>query len=165
MIQNFNLDKQVDERYLNNRLQVLNYTNRDMNLTLENSNQVYIALFDIPIETGIMGFQTETLALIFGLNVNLYHGSGSAITNIEQYPEVMKAMQSLLISSSQALPYMELTEDFNFYNSHYVRVYLKTAQGVFYRELCKNDKIDTFLQGMMNYVLNEITKTSVLRTK
>ncbi|EEA7535126.1 hypothetical protein G5C25_000599, partial [Listeria monocytogenes] len=97
MMQNFNLNKQVDEKYLNNRLRVLNYTNKDMNLALENSDQVYIALFDIPVETSIMGFYTETLALVFGLNVHLYHGSGSAITNLEQYPEVMKAMQSFLI--------------------------------------------------------------------
>jgi len=165
MVQNFNLDKQVDEKYLNNRLQVLNYTNKDMNLALENNEQVYIALFDIPVETSIIGFQTESLALVFGLNVHIYHGSGSAITNLEQYPEVMKAMQSLLISSSQALPYMELTKDMDFYNSQYVRVYLKTEQGVYFRELCKNDKIDTFLQGMMNYVLDEITKTGVLKAK
>ena len=128
MIQNFNLDKQVDEKYLNNRLQVLNYTNKDMNLALEDNDQVYIALFDILVETSIMDFQTETLALDFGLNVHLYHGSGSAITNLEQYPEVMKAMQSLLISSSQALPYMELTKDMNFYNSQCVRGCLKTEQ-------------------------------------
>lgn len=165
MIQNFNLDKQVDEKYLNNRLRVLNYTNKDMNLTLENNDQVYIALFDIPVKTSIMGFQTETLALVFGLNVHLYHGSGSAITNLEQYPEVMKAMQSLLISSSQASPSMELTEDINFYNSQCVRVYLKTEQGIYFKELCKNDKVDIFLQGMMDYVLDEITKTGVLKTK
>ncbi|EHT7656849.1 MULTISPECIES: hypothetical protein [Listeria] len=163
MMQNFNLNKQVDEKYLNNRLRVLNYTNKDMNLALENSDQVYIALFDIPVETSIMGFHTETLALVFGLNVHLYHGSGSAITNLEQYPEVMKAMQSFLISSSQVLPYMELTKDMNFYNSKYPRVYLKTEQGIFLRELCGNDKIDNFLQGMMNYIIDEITKTGVLK--
>ncbi|MGX7243923.1 hypothetical protein ACWOC1_03615 [Enterococcus quebecensis] len=163
MDQSFNFDKQVDEKYLNNRLRVLEYTNQDMNLSLENNNQVYIAVFDIPTKTNIIGFQTETLALVFGLNVHLYHGSGSVITNLEQYPEVMKAMQSLLLSSSQALPYMKLIEDFNFYNSEYVRVYLKTEQGVHFKELNKKDKIDIFLQNMMNYVLNEITKTNALK--
>lgn len=165
MEQNFNSDNQVNEKYLNNRSQVLNYTNRDMNLTLENNNQVYIAVFDIPTKSNIIGFQTKTLALIFGLNVHIYHGSGSVITNLEQYPEVMKAMQSLLISSSQALPSMELTNDFSFYNSEYVRVYLKTERGTFFKELCKKDKIDTFLQGMMNYVLSEIAKTGALKIK
>lgn len=34
--------------HLNNRLQLFKYTNKDMNLKLENSEQVYSAAFDMP---------------------------------------------------------------------------------------------------------------------
>jgi hypothetical protein len=37
------------------------------------------------------------LALVFGLNTHIYHGSGSVATNLEQFPEVMQVMQSLLV--------------------------------------------------------------------
>lgn len=48
MMKNSNLNKQVSEIYLNNRLQLFKYTNKDMNLKLENSEQVYSAAFDMP---------------------------------------------------------------------------------------------------------------------
>lgn len=47
MMKNSNLNKQVSEIYLNNRLQLFKYTNKDMNLKLENSEQVYSAAFDM----------------------------------------------------------------------------------------------------------------------
>ncbi|SEO96765.1 hypothetical protein SAMN04488134_1261 [Amphibacillus marinus] len=158
-----NFDKKVDEKYLDYRSQVLKYTNQDMNLLLENENQVYIAVFDIPIKSNIIGIQTQTLALVFGLNTHLYSGSGSKLTKLEHYSKVMKAMQSLLLSCSQVLPFMKLTNNFDFYNSKHVRVYLKTERGVYFKELSKKDKIDNFLQNMMNYVLDEITKTGALK--
>ena len=86
MNKDFNNEKQVSQKYLNYREQVLRYTNQDMGLTLENDEQVYIAVFDMPIESGVVGFQTQTLALVFGLNTHIYHGSGSVVTNLEQFP-------------------------------------------------------------------------------
>lgn len=150
----------VSLKYLNNRSQVLNYTNEDMNLKLDNDEQVYIAVFDIPIESGIVGFQTQSLALVFVLNTHLYHGSGSLVTDLERRPEVMKAMQSVLISCHQAVEYLERVEDYSFYNSSNVRVYLKTQKGVFFRELGKNNgRVDNFLTSMMNYVMKSISES------
>ena len=37
------------------------------------------------------------LALVFGLNTHIYHGSGSVATNLEQFAEVLQARQSLLV--------------------------------------------------------------------
>lgn len=116
--------KNVSKKYLAYREQVLNYTNEEMNLPLDNDEQVYIAVFDIPLKSGIVGFQTQSLALVFGLNTNLYHGSGNYIIGLEKYPEVMRAMQSLLISSHQVLEKMVLTNKIEFYNSEYVRAIL-----------------------------------------
>ncbi len=48
--------KNVSKKYLAYREQVLNYTNEEMNLPLDNDEQVYIAVFDIPLKSGIVGF-------------------------------------------------------------------------------------------------------------
>lgn len=55
-----------------------------MNLELENDEQVYIAVFDIPVESGIIGAGTQTYALIFGLNTHIYFSSGDAFTGLEK---------------------------------------------------------------------------------
>lgn len=81
-------NKKVSNRYLSLRNQVLKYTNIDMNLRLENDQQVYIAVFDIPLKSNIIGFQTQTLALVFGLNTHIYHGSGSVITGLKKNQEL-----------------------------------------------------------------------------
>lgn len=60
-------EKRVVSKYLEYRENVLKYTNTDMNLKLENDEQVYIAVFDIPTESGILYGHTKTLALVFGL--------------------------------------------------------------------------------------------------
>jgi hypothetical protein len=49
----------------------------------------------------------------------------------EKHENVMKAMQSVLISSHQALLEMKSTGDLEFYESENVRVYLKTRKRVF----------------------------------
>lgn len=43
-----------------------------MNLELENDEQVYIAIFDVPIDSNIVGAHTQTYALVFGLNTHIY---------------------------------------------------------------------------------------------
>lgn len=133
-----------------------------MNLSLESDEQVYIAVFDIPLESGIVGFQTQTLALVFGLNTHIYHGSGAVIVGLEDYPNVKKAMQSVLISSHQVLENTIITENIEFYNNKHVRVYLKTAKGIHFKELNENTKVDKFLLMLMNHMLKEIASTGKL---
>lgn len=151
-------EKKVYSRYLEYRDQVLKYTNEEMNLTLTSDEQVYIAVFDIPLKSRIVGHQTETLALVFGLNAHLYHGSGEAITGLEENTGIKKAMTSLMISASQVLPVMELTENTEFYNSDHIRVYLKTAKGIYFRELTGNIKEDRFMEMLLARVMKEISE-------
>lgn len=54
------IERKISEKYLQYRKRVLNYTNIDMNLALENDEQVYIAVFDIPLESNVIGFQTHS---------------------------------------------------------------------------------------------------------
>ena len=154
------IDRKISEKYLQYRERVLNYTNIDMNLALENDEQVYIAVFDIPLESNIIGFQTQTLALVFGLNVHIYHGSGSVIVDLEKYEKVMKAMQSLLISSHQVLKEMNLVDNTDYYDSKNIRAYLKTRKGVFFRELNGDCKEDRFLSMLLSNVLKEISNVT-----
>lgn len=152
-------DRKVSTQYIQYRNQVLAYTNQDMNLTLDNDEQVYIAVFDIPLESSIIGFQTQTLALVFGLNAHIYHGSGRIMINLERNDKVMEAMQSLLISSHQVIKNMELVDKTNYYESKNVRAYLKTGKGIYFKELKKGIKEDEFLMMLMNYVLGEIAQS------
>ena len=146
------MENKVSERYLTLRERVLRYSYRDMNLSLDNDEQVYIAVFDIPLKINIIGFQTQTLALVFGLNTHIYHGSGNVMVDLEKNAEVMKAMQSVLISSHQVLGSMEKTENIEYYESKNVRVYLKTKKGIYFKELEGDSKEDRFLLMLMNHV-------------
>ena len=150
------INKNVSEKYLRYREQVLNYTNLDMNLKLQNDEQVYIAVFDIPLQSNINGFQTQTLALVFGLNAHIYHGSGSVMVDLEKNAKVMKAMQSLLISSHQVLSKMKLIDNADYYESKNVRAYLKTEKGIYFKELIGDCKEDKFLSMLLVNVLKEI---------
>lgn len=71
----------VSKQYLQFRQQVLN------------DEQVYIAVFDVPVESNIIGADTQTYALIFGLNTHLYFGTGGVLTGLEKERNIMKAMQ------------------------------------------------------------------------
>lgn len=89
------MDKvKVTEKYLKYRDNVLKYTNTDMNLELENDEQVYIIVFDIPTESGILFGHTKTLALVFGLNTHIYFGNGDVIVGLEKNKYIMKAQMS-----------------------------------------------------------------------
>ncbi len=153
------MENKVSERYLALREQVLRYSYQDMNLTLDNDEQVYIAVFDIPLKSNIIGFQTQTLALVLGLNTHIYHGSGNVMVDLEKNEEVMKAMQSVLVSSHQVLDSMERAENIEYYESKNVRVYLKTKKGIYFKELKENSREDKFLIMLMNHVLEAISKT------
>lgn len=121
--------------FLKLRDNALKYTYKDMNLKLENDNQVYIAVADIPVESKILGFHSQTLVLIFGLNTHIYCSNGQVMTKLEKNPKVMKAMQSLFISCPQVLQNMKLTEDVKYYNSDKIRVYLKCRKGIYFKEI------------------------------
>lgn len=152
------MNSDVTSKYLEYRENVLKYTNVDMNLELENDEQVYIAVFDIPTESGILFGHTKTLALVFGLNVQIYFGNGNAIVGLEKNKDIMKAMQSLLVSSSQVLKSMQLVDDYSYYKSSKVRAYLKTEKGIYYQELKNETREERFLNMLMENVLAMISK-------
>ncbi len=150
-------DYSIPDAYLQYREQVLNYSYIDMNLKLEADDQVYIGVFDIPVKSEIVGMNLQTIALVFGLNTHIYFGNGDAWTGLEKNTNVMKAMQSLLISAHQVLPKMQLTSVHEFYESENIRAYLKTRKGIYFKELTGDCKEDKFLQMLLNNLQKEIS--------
>ena len=138
--------KEVSERYLELRQNALDYTFEQMNLQLENDKQVYLAVFDIPVESAIIGNKTKTLVL----------ANGDAVTGLEQNAKAKQAMQSLFISCPQALDEMTLTHKTDFYESKNVRAYLKTRKGVYFKELTGETKKERFLEMLMRNVTEEV---------
>ena len=153
-----NSKRDISKRYLDLRENALRYTNKDMNLKLENDKQVYLAVFDIPIKSNLVGFHTQSLVLLFGLNTHIYHGSGEVIVDLEKNINVMKAMQSLFISCPQVLNSMKLTSDIEYFESDAIRAYLKTNSGIYFKELNMENKEDRFLNMLLENVLAEIKK-------
>ena len=152
-------NNRVSSSYLQHRDAVLQYTYQDMNLKLENDQQVYIAVFDVPVESIIVGSQTQTYAMLFGLNTHIYFGSGDVLTGLEKKKPVMEAMQSMLISSHQVLKTMELISNCDYYESKNIRAYLKTKQGVFFKEITGETKEDRFLLMLFNKLRKAIAET------
>lgn len=146
------------KEFLNLRKSVLEYTNDQMNLSLDNDNQVYIALFDIPNQNLVEGMSNQTYALIFGLNTHIYFENGNYIIDLEKNKDVMQAMQSLLISSSQILKKMELTTNLEYYESNNIRLYLKTKKGIYFREIDNSCKEDKFIMMLFNNLRHNILK-------
>lgn len=153
-----NPQKDIMKRYLALREKALKYSNEDMNLKLQNDRQVYIAVFDIPSQSILVGHHTQTVVLLFGLCTHIYCGSGEAFTDLEKNTGVMKAMQSLFISCPQVLSVMHLTTDIEYYESSNIRAYLKTSSGIYFKELKQQNREDRFLNMLLNNVLSEVAK-------
>lgn len=151
-------EKKVYSRYLYYREKALECTSEDINLELTKDDQVYLAVFDIPLKSGIIGSQTESLALVFGLSTHIYCGNGCAVTGLECNPEIKKASDSLMISIPQILNKMQLISDTEFYNSENIRLYLKTRKGIYFRELAGEVKEDRFAEMLLRRVINEINR-------
>lgn len=149
---------EINSNFIKLRENVLKYSFNDMNLTLDNENQVYIAVFDVPNKSIIEGMSNQTYALVFGLNTHIYFENGDYIIDLEKNKDVMQAMQSLLISSSQILNKMALTTNIDFYESKNIRIYLKTKKGIYYREIDNSCKEDKFIMMLFNNLRHNILK-------
>ena len=84
--------------------------------------------------------------------------NGDEIVGYEKNRDIMNAMQSLFISSSQVLQSMQLVDDYSYYESSNVRAYLKTRRGVYFQELTNKSREERFLNMLMENVLITISK-------
>lgn len=149
----------MEDKYLELRKNVLDYSYIDMNLNLESNDQVYISVIDIPLKSTIKDNTSFSLGLIFGLNCHMYFSNGLVRTNLEQDADVMKAMMTFLVNSSQVINNAEKIENHEFYESENKRVYLKTKNYIYLKEIV-DDKESAFLEFLINDILKSINKIS-----
>lgn len=162
-VKNNNDNKQeISKEYLKLRKAVLNYTYRDMNLSLENNQQPYIAIIDIPVDSIVYNNRGYSLILIYGLNTHIYFYSGSYLIDLEKSNEVMKAMQSFFISIPQTFKSLKYTtsieEDFYSPNTDNWGIYIKTRDGIYYTKKLTDSKEDRFIKMLVNNIQREINK-------
>ena len=150
------MNKNLNVKYLKNRENILQYTNVDMNLTLQSDEQIYIAVFDIPLQSVLLNNNTKTLGLVFGLNAHIYWETGDVSVGLEKNKNVMKAMQSLFTSAQQVLSTMEVIDNYEYYESENIRAYLKTRKGVYFKEIIGQSKEERFLKMLVENVLKAI---------
>lgn len=146
------------ELYQKMRNNLLNYSSDDMNLKLDNDNQVYLGIIDIPNNSIIENNEVFSIGMLFGLNTHLYMGSGDFRVNLEQNLSIMNSMNSLLISSSQVLDDNNLisVEEANFNGKK--QLILKSQKGLYRFYLDGSTKELIFLGKLVNEILSNILK-------
>ena len=78
----------ISEQYLALRKRVLEYSEKDMNLLLENDEQVYIAVADIPTKSGLYQNSAYTIAMAYGLSLHILFQNGRFISGLGEQKEV-----------------------------------------------------------------------------
>ncbi|HEY5535047.1 MAG TPA: hypothetical protein VIL99_08965 [Ignavibacteria bacterium] len=96
----------MDEVYLGFREQAFSINAEDINIDLENSEQVFAIVVDIPISENI-----ATLFCSIDGTVSMYYSNGKFDIGLGEKEVVRKAAVSLLISSGQCLPFVNLYEN------------------------------------------------------
>lgn len=148
----------MDNVYLGIREQAFSIKPEDINIVLENDKQVFAAIADIPVRGNIV-----TLFCSFDGTVSLYYSNGKLSTGLGENPAIRKAAMSLLISSGQCLPFMELMKS-SLLDESIMQVFL------FYRDGIKSKKIDPdhaktkeekFLNFLIQNVLDEVRKETL----
>lgn len=92
--------------YLGLRQQALDMKAIDIGVTLDNNEQVYGAVVDMPTSDNK---NIATLVCFFDGTVSLYYSTGGGLLGFGQtYEEVRKAGMSFLFSAVQVLPIMKL---------------------------------------------------------
>lgn len=146
------------ESYQKMKRNLLNYTNIDMNLKLDDDKQVYLGIIDVPNNSIIENNEVFSIGMIFGLNTHFYAANGNFKVDLEKNNQIMSAMNSLLISSGQVLSDENLVslEKIDFTGKK--QLILKANKGLyrFYLDGTTNDLI--FLEKLTNKVIREVLK-------
>ncbi len=97
----------TDNPYLGLRQQALSVKPEQLGVTLDNNEQVYAAVVDLPVTHA-----TVTLACFFDGTVSLYYSNGGGMLGAGQkHEEVRKAGMSFLFSAGQTLKFLEKTDN------------------------------------------------------
>lgn len=139
----------MDEVYLGFREQAFSINAEDINIDLENSEQVFAIVVDIPISENI-----ATLFCSIDGTVSMYYSNGKFDIGLGEKEVVRKAAVSLLISSGQCLPFVNLYEN-HIIDHSAMQVFM------FFRDGIKTMKIDiahskTKEEKFMNFLIQNV---------
>ena len=70
---------------------------------------------------------------------------------------------TFFMNCPQVLQYTTITNDIEFYNSEYIRVYLKTSKGIYFKELKDDCKENQFLKMLINKILDQIGQSGKMK--
>jgi len=150
-----------DNPYLGLRQLALDTKPEDIGVTLDNNEQIYAAVVDLPLTNGI-----ATLVCFFDGTVSLYYQNGGGMLGIGQkYEEVKKAGMSFLFSAGQTLQFIKPSQNFNLPVNNLISVYLKAKENTYKAEINisniqSQEKHIQFLNFLIQNVLNYIRENS-----
>jgi hypothetical protein len=149
-------ENETSSRYRELRQQMLNLKPQDIGVTLDNDNQVFGAVVDMPINDNI-----ATLICCIGGTVSLYYSNGGGMIGIgDRYEEVRKAGGSFLYSVGQILQYFKIVDNFSLPISKNTSVYLLTKEKIYKMEFNMDNlnSSEEHIQFLIFLIQNVLTK-------
>ena len=149
-------DKSVKNSYDDLRKQALNIKPDDIGLILDNNEQVYGAIVDIPAENEMV-----TLVCIFDGTVSLYFSNGGGALGLGQkYEEIRQAGVSFLFSAGQTIPYLSQTADFDKSKNEKTSVCLLVRDGIYKAQfdMSKTENAEKHIQYLNFLIQNVLSK-------
>lgn len=145
----------MNDVYLGLRKQTFSITSQDIGVYLENDEQVFAAVVDIPVSGKIV-----TMFCSFDGTVSLYYSNGKCDLGLGQRENIRKAAMSFLVSSGQCLKLMDSYES-NEVIEQRMQVFLFYNKGIKAQKICIDSlesKEEKFLNFLVQNILSEIRK-------
>ena len=145
----------MNDIYLGLRKQAFLITPQDIGVYLENNEQVFAAVVDIPASGKMV-----TMFCSFDGTVSMYHSNGKCDIGLGQKENIRKAAMSFLVSSGQCLKFMDSYES-NEIIEQRMQVFLFYKDGIKTQKICIDSlktKEEKFLNFMVQNILSEIRK-------
>ena len=148
--------KNDDNPYEGLRQLVLNCKPSDLGFTLDNDEQVYAAVVDMPMENG-----TATLACVFDGTVSLYYSTGGGVLGMGQkYEKVRQAGMSFLFSAGQIISCLQKVSVFDLPKKEKAFVYLLARGGIYKAEydMSNTQDAEEYIQHLDFLIQNTISE-------
>ncbi len=156
----FNKSK-PNEKYLGLRQKVLNLKPSDIGITLDNEQQVYAAVIDMPINKNI-----ASLICMLDGTVSLYYSNGGGMIGLGQkFDEIRQAGGSFLVSVGQALTKFDRVNKFPLPDGNKTNVYLITMNCIYkasfdMNKINSSSKEISFVNYLIQNIINKIRECS-----
>ncbi|GLC30959.1 hypothetical protein [Clostridium omnivorum] len=145
----------MNDVYLDLREQAFLITQQDIGVYLENNEQVFAAIVDIPIKGKV-----ATMFCTFDGTVSLYNSNRRCDIGLGNNEGIRKASLSFLVSSGQCLKFMDSYESKDIIEQC-MQVFLFYKNGIKTQKICIDGlktKEEKFLNFLIQNILSEIRK-------